>query len=292
MRGVEVEVIGLAVGRLQYGHAVTPRIVAALAAGKVVQRAQAEKVEGRHIGQAGPVAPVAWQLCIEGAGDGQILFYGDKAGMRQFCTCLGNLALQNLLAGAIQGEREMVFTKHKVATGQFVHGLVEFDDLAHATVTGRDHHALGPFQRTQSGMARVRGEGLGDDVFEIKVLQSVQHTRPGGIRVLLDVEHRAIVIAALRRTHDKVTAPRAEEVPGQWQIFVDRCRQDRHRVIAAVQQVAVELQRLREHCALFRLIHAEPGRYVIMQYRFDVPRQLQHLGDGLVLLGPQLAQVA
>ena len=45
MGGVEVEVVRLAVGGLQHGHAIAPGVLAALAAGEVVQWAQAQEVE-------------------------------------------------------------------------------------------------------------------------------------------------------------------------------------------------------------------------------------------------------
>ena len=45
MGGVEVEVIGLAIGRLQHGDTFAPGVVAALAGGEVVQRAQAEEIQ-------------------------------------------------------------------------------------------------------------------------------------------------------------------------------------------------------------------------------------------------------
>ncbi len=288
---MEIEVVRLPVGGLQGGDALAPGVAIALARSEIVQRRQAQEVERADVGQAGAVLPVGRQLGVEGRRDRKVFLDRDETRIGQFGPGRRHVLREPLLVVGVHGHSEVVLAQHEVARGHLVHGLVQFDDLAHRLVAGRDHHAFGAVQHLERVLPAHGAEGVGNDVFEIQVLQTVEDAGIGGVAELLDVEDGAIVVSACWRGHHEVAGPVGEQVAAGGQVAMDRGIEHRLRLVGAIDQRGVQLQRFGEDHAVFRLVHAKTAGCIVLEHGLYVAGQFQHLFHRAVLLGTQAYHV-
>ncbi len=124
---------------------------------------------------------------------------------------------------------------------ELIHRLVQLDDLADRLVAGGDHHALGAVEHLERVLAPHRAERMGDDVLVVQVLQAVEDARVRSLSIFLDVQDGAEVVGTVGGVDDEVTGLGRKHVPAHWQVVLDRCRQHRHRLVDAIDQVAEQL---------------------------------------------------